>query len=453
MSRKTDSNMPWVEKYRPQSVKEMALPTAKVSGHRVKLDEELANFIKNFFKEINKINEENKKIRAFNRAHIEKEQKEELKIAPENAAVLLEGPPGVGKTSIVYALAYDLNMEIIETNASDTRTREALERRLKETTKSRGIADFFAESKAKLILIDEIDGIYGTKDRGAVPAILDLIQDTQFPIIMCSNEYKTSLQPLYNKIKRFEVHPLSENEMVKIARKILEKEKISSLKEEDLSLIIKKNNGDLRGVINDLQGISQGSENTDNADLIFKLHRDTTEEIFSLIRDLFQNASTLRETRDITDKSDVDYNFLYKWVNENLPSFIQINKEIAKAYENLSLADAIFGRIQKEQDWSLLPYFYDLFSGGVVLSKKKSSATQGFRKISFPRYSASGTYSLTTTERSFIEKIRRKYEISQFEIMQELLPFLKILCNLSRKYLKNVNDWLELDAKEKKILK
>jgi DNA polymerase III delta prime subunit len=241
--------------------------------------------------------------------------------------------------------------------------------------------------------------------------------------------------------------------MVKIARKVLEKEKISSLKEEDLSLIVRKNNGDLRGVINDLQGISQGSENTDNADLIFKLHRDTTEEIFSLIRDLFQNASTLRETRDITDKSDVDYNFLYKWVNENLPSFIQINEEIAKAYENLSLADAIFGRIQKEQDWSLLPYFYDLFSGGVVLSKKKSSATQGFRRISFPRYSASGTYSLTTTERSFIEKIRRKYEISQFEIMQELLPFLKILCNLSRKYLKNVNDWLELDAKEKKILK
>ena len=220
-----------------------------------------------------------------------------------------------------------------------------------------------------------------------------------------------------------------------------------------MSLIVRKNNGDLRGVINDLQGISQGSDNTNNEDLILKLHRDTTEEIFSLIRDLFQKASTLREARDITDKSDVDYNFLYKWVNENLPSFIQINEEIAKAYENLSLADVIFGRIQKEQDWSFLPYFYDLFSGGVVLSKKKNSTTQGFRKISFPRYSASGFYSLTSTEKSFIEKIKRKYELSPFEIMQELLPFLKVLCDSSRKYHKDVSDWLELDAKEKKILK
>jgi len=32
--------MPWVEKYRPKSLKDMALPTAKVSGQRVKLIEE-----------------------------------------------------------------------------------------------------------------------------------------------------------------------------------------------------------------------------------------------------------------------------------------------------------------------------------------------------------------------------------------------------------------------------
>ena len=73
------SKMPWVEKYRPTSLKEMALPTAKVSGHKVDLAEDLTNFIKNFFFQMKKINDENKKIRAHNRIAPEKEQKEERK--------------------------------------------------------------------------------------------------------------------------------------------------------------------------------------------------------------------------------------------------------------------------------------------------------------------------------------------------------------------------------------
>lgn len=452
-TREPKSNIPWVEKYRPQSIKEMALPTAKAEGHRVQLAEELIDFVHNFFKEMKRINEDNKIIKAHNRITNEKEHKQLLKIDPVKAAILLEGPPGVGKTSIVYALANDLNMEVIETNASDTRTREVLEKRLTETTKSRGIMDFVAQSKQKIILIDEIDGIYGTKDRGAVPTIIDLVQNTQFPILMCSNEYKQALQSLYKKVRRMEIQPLSEEEMFKIAQKILTKEKISNLKPKELEAIIKKNNGDLRGVINDLQAISQGLSTEDNMDLIMSLRRDSTEEIFSLIRDLFQNVSTLKEARDLTDKSDVDYNFLYKWVNENLPTFMNVNEDVANAFENLSLADEIFGRIRKNQYYALLPYFYDLFAGGVVLSRKKSPATRGFRRVMFPRYVTSGRYSLTSAERSIVEKIKKKYDISQFEAVQDFIPFLRILSNTSRRHFKNISDWLELDGKEKKLLK
>ena len=282
---------------------------------------------------------------------------------------------------------------------------------------------------------------------------MDLVQNTQFPILMCSNEYKQALQTLYNKVRRVEIQPLSEEEMFRIAQNILTKEKISNLKPKELEAIIKKNNGDLRGVINDLQAISQGLSTGDNIDLILSLRRDSTEEVFSLIRDLFQNVSTLKEARDLTDKSDVDYNFLYKWVNENLPTFMKVNEDVANAYENLSLADEIFGRIRKNQYYALLPYFYDLFAGGVVLSRKKTPATQGFRRVVFPRYTTGTYFSLTSVEKQLVEKIKRKYEISQIDFIQNFLPFLKVLCGSSRKQQKNVSEWLELDAKEKKLLK
>ncbi len=449
---KRNPDIPWVEKYRPKSIKEMALPTARLGRQRVKLDEELTNFLNQFFEERKRVNKENKRIREFNRTAIEKDQKEEKRIATEKAAVLLEGPPGIGKTSIVYALANDFNMEVIETNASDTRTRSTLERRLKETTKSRGIMDFITESKEKLILIDEIDGIYGVQDRGAIPTVIDLIQNTQFPIIMCSNEYKTNLQTLYNKIKRYEVHALPKKEVIKIAKNILKKENITTLKNEYLELIIDKNNGDLRGVINDIQGIGQGKIEGDIKELILSLRRDNLEEIFTLIRDLFK-VTSLREARNLTNKSDVDYNFLYKWINENLLTFIKSNRELTNAFENLSLADEIFGRIRTTQYWGLLPYFFDLFAGGVALSRKETPISKGFQRVVFPRYRSGTYFSLMSVERDFVDKIKRRYEISQIDFIQDFLPFLKILCGTSRKQLKNVTDWLDLDAKEKKLLK
>jgi len=46
------------------------------------------------------------------------------------------------------------------------------------------------------------------------------------------------------------------------------------------------------------------------------------------------------------------------------------------------------------------------------------------------------------------------YQLEQhLDFIQDFVPFLKILSSSSRKQLKNVSDWLDLDAKQKKLLK
>ncbi|MFX0145321.1 MAG: hypothetical protein ACFE9C_14750, partial [Candidatus Hodarchaeota archaeon] len=79
--------------------------------------------------------------------------------------------------------------------------------------------------------------------------------------------------------------------------------------------------------------------------------------------------------------------------------------------------------------------------------------SKGFQRVVFPRYTSGSYFSLTSVERQLTEKIKKRYEISDIDFIQDFLPFLKVLCTTSRKQLKNVSDWLELDAKEKKLLK
>ena len=54
--------------------------------------------------------------------------------------------------------------------------------------------------KGKIILIDEIDGLSGTRDRGAIPVLARIIDETSHPIILTTlNPYESKFQPLRRK--------------------------------------------------------------------------------------------------------------------------------------------------------------------------------------------------------------------------------------------------------------
>src|SRR2546422_4212232 len=81
-------------------------------------------------------------------------------------AALLIGPPGTGKTTLVHLFAAQNGINLLELNASDARTKEALQRRMGEVMMSTSLY-----GERSLIFLDEVDGLAGRTGDGALQFI------------------------------------------------------------------------------------------------------------------------------------------------------------------------------------------------------------------------------------------------------------------------------------------
>lgn len=94
--------------------------------------------------------------------------------APRYRAVVLSGPPGVGKTSAALALARDQGWTVVEMNASDARNEGAIEQvagraSLTHTLGDSGVYRGPKEGGRTLILLDEADCLTGRRGEDARP--------------------------------------------------------------------------------------------------------------------------------------------------------------------------------------------------------------------------------------------------------------------------------------------
>src|SRR3989344_2884547 len=114
--------------------------------------------------------------------------------------VIIYGPIGNGKTSSIYALANELNYEVLEINASDVRNKEKIESVIGSALNQQSLFH-----KGKIILIDEIDNLSGTEDRGGSQALAKLIQKTSHPIVLTANDpYSQKLKDIRKKCELIE---------------------------------------------------------------------------------------------------------------------------------------------------------------------------------------------------------------------------------------------------------
>ena len=289
---------------------------------------------------------------------------------PSKRAALLVGPPGTGKTASVGALANDLDMELVEFNSSDKRNKDSI-----ETLVWRAASQQTLDGRPRLILLDEVDGLSGTSDRGGVGAILKVVKDAVHPIVMTANDPNSPrLKDLMKVCQVFNFGLIEHDDMEKVLKHIISENNVE-VSSETLDEIIESSGGDLRAAIADLESqVRSGLTSL----VVEPAFRDSKRGIEETLRHLFASADS-KIARRILSESELNHDSLVLWIEENLHLHLMTTKELNEGFEQLSLADITLGRIMRDQNWKLLAYFYDYLSMGVAMCRSETP----FRRVKY----------------------------------------------------------------------
>jgi len=313
-------NIPWSEKYRPERFDE-------IKGQELAID----------------------KVRLF------------LRSFPKKRAVILYGPAGIGKTSLAYAVASEIDAEILELNASDLRNKAKISEIVGPASRQKSLF-----KKSKIILVDEVDGVSAIKDRGGLGELLALLEKSAFPIIVTANDiWSRKFGLLRRKAEVIQMKEVDYKVVLEILKKVCEKENCA-VSSEVLTSIAVKSRGDIRAALSDVQILSKMG----SPELAKEMgERNREKSIFSALQYVFKNAKISEEMLKVYDGVTIPIDEIFLWIEENIPLEYK-GEELAQAFDRLSLADVFRGRIRRQRHWRFMVYEYFFLGAGIASVKE-----------------------------------------------------------------------------------
>ena len=304
--------------------------------------------------------------------------------APKKKAVLLIGPPGVGKTTVARAIAEDMGWNVVELNASDARNAAAIRKAATSGATHRSLFhDPTAPPSRTLILLDEVDHLSGglrqvsqerieramegddenpgaslRGDSGGKAELLRLLEQTKQPVMLACNEemglwgrnssWRSTRDRFGRHLLKINFVRASDEALRRIARRVLREENVA-FEDRAIDALASTNHGDLRALVRDLQVMATGLDGeTLTADMV-RAHaqasqRDVTVEIFPGLDRLYRER-TSAEASQLIRTIDKDASDFLNWVHWNNASLFTHAPSVRRGTSTLLQADrAMMGR-------------------------------------------------------------------------------------------------------------
>lgn len=356
-------------------------------------------------------------------------------------ALLLYGPAGTGKTACAQAIARELDYELIELNASEDRSAADIESKAFSAATQ---ASLFG--RKKIILIDEIDGIYGQADRGAIPAISKVLDKSLYPVILTANEiYEGGVRNLLDKCTAIKFDRVNSRAISELLKRICKAEGLHA-EGPVLDALAMRAGGDVRSALLDFQAAALGRKQIKKEDLL-AFPRDREMNVYDSLKIIFK-SSFIQPALDAVDSSTKDADELLLWISENIQREYLKPQDLARAYNYISRADVFRGRIRRQQHWRFLAYQSQLQSAGVAIAKEKKYASYVNYAPPAILMSMGRTRKMRAVRDSFAGKLASACHTSKRGVRHSYIPYLRIIFSENKKCAQAISRDLSLSAEE-----